>query len=416
MIEVRAHASLAELDAGQMERLNRSSRRASPFASPHWLAAFVAQDADFLALRASPLVLAAYEGAVLKGYLPLKSKVDRIGKTLSCLTTLEVERPQVVAAPEEEQPAAQAFFRFLLHRVDDWDVLELAQQEPSSALYGGPETPLRRHWLRRRPDRQNNVLLLGFADLRAHFAGLSKKMRQNVRLQVGGLLATPGLTLLSARTAPARELLFEVFLDVEARSWKPRAGATMVAREATYRAVLADPHSPLEVVVTIACLEGLPLAGSVWAHYGRNTYHLQTAYAESHEALAPGALMTWLPLADALERGSAELNLLPDFSHYKARWGASTVETEVVQLFRLGSLMHLKAAAGDLLRRVLPPSPTAVPPTRNPYKVAAGPAGTGVAVVRAASPERLEGLMQRARAAGALELDVAGLRARGPFS
>jgi hypothetical protein len=78
----------------------------------------------------------------------------------------------------------------------------------------------------------------------------------------------------------------------------------------------------------------------------------------------------------------------------------------------VGSLRHLKAVGGDFWRRVDPRRESQEPQGKNPYKVAAGRAQGEIAVDRA----RLEALLVRARAAGAVEQDAASLTARNPFS
>ncbi len=412
MIEVRAHSSLAELDPHQMDALNRASRNASPFASPYWLGQFVKHDRDHQAQSPQVMILAAYEGSRLTGYLPLKATVDGNGRKISCLITLEVERPQVVAQPQDEAPVAQAFFRYLVHRRQEWDLLELSQQEPKSALYAGPDFPAKRHWLRRLPDRQNNVMPVRFANAKAYVAALHKKMRYNLKTQVAELLAVPGMTALVASQSTARAPLYELFLEIESRSWKARGAAGVGSREQTYRAVLSDPTSPIASFVAVLFLDGLPIAGSIWSTYGANCYYLQSVYAESHETLVPGTLMTWLPIQSALTMKCAEFNFLPDFSYYKSRWLAATIETEMLQLFRVGSRYHLKAALGDFRRKIMQ-GHEAKKIEANPWKLAAGKA---VGVAAPIDRPRLEALVASARAAGATELDLSGLKALSNFS
>ncbi|MDP2271776.1 MAG: GNAT family N-acetyltransferase [Archangium sp.] len=408
MIEVRVHQELTQLDPAAMEKVNAASHRASLFSSPAWLRHFLAHDVDFLERGAKPYILTAWEGSALKGYLPLKVSPD--GRTLSSLITLEVERPRVVSAPEDDERVTQAFLRALLHRGDEWELLEFVQQDETSPLFPGPAELGSRHWLRRLGDRQNNVLALPFTDSASYAASLSKNMRHSTKKQLKGLLSSPGLSLITAKTAASCTALFEVFLDIEQRSWKARVEATVGRREKTYRAAIADPS--VETAACIACLDGVPMAGSVWVHYGRHTYHLQTIYAETHEALAPGTLMTWVTIADAIDRKSVAFDMLPDFSHYKARWGAKTIETHSVQIFRVGSRRHLRAVAGDFWRRVDPRNAQAAAAGKNPYKVAAGKPAAPTRVDSA----RLSALLEVARAAGATEQNAATLAARSPFS
>lgn len=391
-----------------MEQVNASSHRASLFSSPAWLRHFLAHDVDFQERGARPYVLTAWEGSALKGYLPLKVSAD--GRTLSSLITLEVERPRVVSAPEDDERVTQAFLRALLHRGDEWELLEFVQQDETSALFPGPAGLSSRHWLRRLGDRQNNVLALPFTDSAGYAASLSKNMRHSTKKQLKGLLSAPGLSLITAKNAASCTALFEVFLAIEQRSWKARVDATVGRREQTYRAAIADPS--VETAACIACLDGVPMAGSVWVHYGKQTYHLQTIYAESHESLAPGTLMTWVTIADAIDRKSVAFDMLPDFSHYKARWGAKTIETHAVQIFRVGSRRHLRAVAGDFWRRIDPRTALTAPAGQNPYKVAAGKKARQTPVDSA----RVSSLLDAARAAGATEQNAAALAARNPFS
>ncbi len=409
MIEVRAHQSLNELDPVAMEKVNASADRASLFASPAWLSHFVAHDVDFNAHGARPFILGAWEGATLKGYLPLKANHNRGGRVLSSLISAEVERPRVVAAPEDDQRVSQAFVRALLNCAEEWDLLELYQQDEASSL-AAPAGLTDRHWLRRLADRPNNVLELPFGDMAEYAASLSSSTRYTRKRELKAILAAPALKVLIAQNPAACTALFEVFLDVERRSWKHRVDAGVGSREKTYRAALADPR--VETSACIACIEGVPMGGSLWVNYGKRSFHLQTVYAEAYEALAPGTLLTCLTIADALERRHVAFDMLPDFSHYKSRWGAQTIETQWVQIFRVGSRRHLRAVAGDFWRKVRPPPPSVGTVGKNPYRVAAGRASASTFFDKA----HLDSLLATARAAGAVEQDAATLTARKLFS
>ena len=198
MIEVRAHQSLTELDPVAMEKVNASSANASLFSSPAWLGHFLTHDVDFRASQSRPLILAAWEGGALKGYLPLKASHDRGGRVLSSLITQEVERPRVVAAPEDDQRVTHAFFRSLLNCSEEWDLLEFVQQDASSPLCA-PTGLTGRHWVRRLPDRENNVTALPFADMPSFLSSLGKNQRHHKRKALKQSLAVPGLKVLIAR-------------------------------------------------------------------------------------------------------------------------------------------------------------------------------------------------------------------------
>lgn len=404
-IEVRAHQSLNELDPVAMEKVNASSTRASLFAGPAWLSHFVTHDLGFHERGSKPFILAAWEGGTLKGYLPLKANHDRGGRVLSSIITGEVERPQVVCAPEDEERVTQAFIRFLLDGPAEWDLLEFVQQDQTSLL-ASPPGLTGRHWLRRLGDRPSNVLALPFADMTEYAGSLSKSMRYTKKRELKGILAAPGLTVTIGKNPRACAALFEVLLDIERRSWKHRVDAGVGTRVKTYRAALADPR--VETAACIASVDGVPMGGSLWVHYGKRSYHLQTVYAESYEALAPGTLLTCVTIADVLERKSVAFDMLPDFSHYKVRWGAQAIETQWVQIFRVGSRRHLTAVAGDFWRKVNPRPQEAGAQGKNPYRLAAGKA----VAERSFDKGRLDALLCAAREAGATVQDAATLSAR----
>ena len=154
------------------------------------------------------------------------------------------------------------------------------------------------------------------------------------------------------------------------------------------------------------CLDGLPIGGSV-SRTGRPA--TTSSGLASREALSPGTLMTWLPIQSALATRRSQFNMLPDFSYYKARWLAETIETETMQLFRVGSRYHLKAILSTFRGRILKGN-RATKVLANPYKEAAGKAATPAEVDRA----RIDALVTAARAAGATELDGAALKALQP--
>jgi hypothetical protein len=410
MIEVQLHHQLSAIDAAAIEALNLRSRRASPFLGPAWLEAFVAGDRGYLDERPCLWLLSALEGGRTIGFLPLKLTESRFGRKLSWVSTVEIERPQTVALPEDEKRVAEAFSGLLLDRWTEWDLLELSQQDPTSALYQSPPG-LRRHWFRRLPDRQNNIVPLRYPDMKALVAAMSNKMRWNLKKQLSGLLTRDGLEVLVGAEPAAREPLFQLLKDVEARSWKLRGDATMASREGTYRTVMADERAPFRLFVYVVMLDGAPIAGGIWGEYGENSYFLQSAYAEEHTELSPGTLVAWIALEAALRAGRKEFNMLPDFSYYKTRWLAEVTETETVQVFRYGSRYQLKAALGDFRRKVLPP-PSAKAPPSNPYRDAAGRAREipQVDLTRAAT------LAAAAKAAGARVVTSAELCLRSPFA
>jgi hypothetical protein len=150
-----------------------------------------------------------------------------------------------------------------------------------------------------------------------------------------------------------------MYCEIERHSWKYQAGLSVggdAARTARIRGLLTA-HQPLQMVIQILILDGVPIAGLISgcfeSHAGKGLYALQVVFDERYAAAAPGSLMLLLGTRHAIESGCAYFNLLSGFGHYKTRWLAESTATRSLQIYRVGSLPYWRRTLGDLQRWLL---------------------------------------------------------------
>jgi CelD/BcsL family acetyltransferase involved in cellulose biosynthesis len=404
-IFVEAHRTLAALGAleGAVRALDAASVRPSLFNDPAHLARVLAHD-EHAAARAEPLLLVAREAGEVVGFLPLRARpAPVLGATRGCLEHLlahDTERPGLVARPADAPRCAAAFLAHLADREPGWTLLELKEQDAASPLWtAAAGLDPRRFEVRRYANNPSAAIPLPAAGFTAWFHGLDKDQRRKVRGWVTRLSATGPLELVAAAGPAGATALLDLYLSLEARSWKHAAGAGVSRhplRVALFRSLLSggEPGAPL---VRLLLCGGVPVAGDVSLVRGAVLYELETAYDDGYRQAGPGNVHQVLTIRDASARGVAEVNLLTNFAYYKARWGAVITATEALQVYRRGSLHQLRARIGALRRRLLgAPRPYLAGDHRNLSRPA--PAGAPAQ----AAPERTAARAEAAAVLGRL--------------
>lgn len=362
-LHVRAIRSLDAVAplADRLEALNLASRRPTPFDTLAYLRTFLAHD-EYRVPGQEVLFLVALEGGSPVGYLPLRRVPERVlgipYTALRCLMVHDNERPRVVSRPEDEARCSAAFYRYLVEEERGWDFLQLHEQDADSALRTPPPSlDLRRFHVRRLPTNPNATILLPYRSVDDYLHALHKNHRRKLAQTARRLLqaGTPELvTAIDPRSLPGA---LDLYLDLERRSWKVHVGGHIgrhPERVAFFRR-LVGPDQPLAMIIHLLLLDGVPIAGALGGSFGRDLYWYEEAFDDGYRDLAPGNAMMLLLVRDAIERGFRSLDLFGNYAYYKARWGATITETEAVQLYRIGSLIHLKALAGDVRRWLRPP-------------------------------------------------------------
>jgi CelD/BcsL family acetyltransferase involved in cellulose biosynthesis len=346
-----------------IDALNLASRRVSPFHTTEYLDAFLAND-EFAVPGTEPLLLLALEGDRLVGFLPLRRRPDRVlGQRRTCLeflTTHDTERPTLLARPEDERRCAEAFLRHVVEAEPRWTFLELMEQEEGSPLAeaAGALDP-GRFYVRRFPNNPNATVLFPEGGLEAWFRTLGN-FRTSMARRVRALLEKGNAEFLSCASRAAAPALLELYLDLEARSWKS-VGRAGISRHPTrvelFRSMLqlGCAESPLFHWVL---LDGLPIAGMLSLSFAGTVYQMELAYDEGFSELSAGNVLFLLAVRDAMSRGARAYNLLTNFAYHKSRWRAAITDTHAVQVYRRGSLHYAKARGGELRRRFLGTGPS----------------------------------------------------------
>ena len=356
---IHSAACLAGI-AAQIDAVNLAAARPDPFATCEFYLNFLRRP-EFADDRVCLWFLAAFEGSELIGYLALKETTARTPfcrtRVLDCLVGHEGDRPQVMARPAHLAAVIAEFYAWLQGCKRGWDLLELPQQDDTSALYPlPPEVRLTGYWVRDYPDWDNCTLDIRWNSLRDYFAELSKRFRSATRRQMRRLLTHGQLELLTSDNPHTTPALFELYRSIESRSWKARTAAGIASSEARadYFLGLLDARQPMRIVIQILLLDGVPIAGLISGSFVtpsvRGLYALQIAFDDRLSAASPGSVMLLLGIRHAIEGRYAFFNLLAGFGYYKSRWLARATPTRCAQIYRIGSMRFWRRICGDLVR------------------------------------------------------------------
>ncbi len=400
-LSVRALRSLGALAPlrTQIDALNLASRRPCPFSTYEYIQTFLAHD-EYGAREEEMLFLAAFDGDTLVGYLPLRKHRDRFfslpyGK-VEVLVSHDTDRPHVVAREGDEALASNAFYRYLTEHERAWSFLELAMQDADSKLAQPPRLNPLRFYARRSPNIPNTTVPLRYASFSDYFNGIAHGTRKNSARLTRRLLAAGRVEIASSSAARAREPLYELYLDVERRSWKEaaHAGIRRDPRRIEHFRALCQPDQPLELGFDFVLFDDLPIAAMLSGAFAGSLYGLEMCFDDDHEDLGPGHLLTLMAMRRAIEGKYRAFNFNGNYAYYKSKMGGVVTETTAVQIYKVGSVPWLKARAGELERKLHPPQES-----EERFNAAKRRAvGEPDAKERAAAPERPPRVEERTRA------------------
>jgi GNAT acetyltransferase-like protein len=131
---------------------------------------------------------------------------------------------------------------------------------------------------------------LGGPSERKRSGATGKKLRQDWN-RLGALGA---VEIVNARDADGARAAFEVFLDLELRSWKGASGTALLCRHADAafaRALIAALAGARAASVALLRLDGRPIAAQVLLYGGSTAYTWKTAFDAEFAKFSPGALL-----------------------------------------------------------------------------------------------------------------------------
>jgi hypothetical protein len=344
---------------GDINALNRASARPDPFSTFEFYENYFAHDENYPD-RADSRVwfLVAFTGGRLIGYLPLRMTVRRVlgmrHSTLEFLVKHDTDRPHLVAREELASEVGAAMYAYLRTRRREWSFLECQQQDGSSQFPPPESAGTKGYLLAQWPSLEHCSIPVKWNTLEEYVGAMSRKFRANLSRQMRHLVQAGDLQLLWSSDPGTTPLLLSLYQGIEARSWKARAraGISRNACRIAYFNGLLTAAQPMKIDVKVLLLDGIPVAGIICGTFMQRMYALQMVYDERYGRLAPGSALLLLAMRQAIEGRYACLNLLSGFGYYKSRWLADCTQTHIAQIYRTGSVLWFRRAAGDLKRRI----------------------------------------------------------------
>jgi GNAT acetyltransferase-like protein len=359
-----------------MNALNLASARPDPFSTFEFYDNYL-RNAARIPAAAHPCLwlLLVFSGGKLVGYLALKlSRFKVLGlpaAKLDLLTAFKADRPHLVVAGADVAAVRAAIYAHILGRRKEWSLLELEQQDASSALLPlPPQATLRRCSFQQWPNMATGTIAVRWLSLAAYFSALPRKSRSNVSRQMRTLLAAGDVQLLTSSDPQTLPPLFELYRSVEAQSWKARTEAGFAGRDqgTPYYTGLMDARQPMRIAIHALLLDGVPIAGLITGAFGKGLYALHTVYDERYSRLAPGSALLLMGMRLAVDGGYGFFDLLRGFGYYKTRWLAEMTETQSLQIYRNGSPFYWRRVLGDAKRRWFGGAVTHENPLANPSR------------------------------------------------
>jgi CelD/BcsL family acetyltransferase involved in cellulose biosynthesis len=347
--------------AQEIDALNDASARPCPFSTFAFLSAYLETYHPLLDdAEASVLVLLAFSGERLVGFLPLRrQRKTGFGRTytrLEWLATREGDRPHLVADPEHEAMCADAFLDWL--RADrTWSAMAFDEQDEWSPLRAAVHAlPRWRYLVIERPALPSAIIPIQWTTLEDYYRSLNRKMRRNTARLASTLFAAGDVGYVTSDDPQALEALLEVFLDIEARSWKAGTNAAVGERRrrVTYLRAMLGGRTGMQPSMGIVTLSGEPIAATIEGTFANRVHVLKMAYDDAYSAVGAGRFLTFLRIGDAIRAGRRECNLLSGYGYYKARLGANVIETTSLRVLRVGRLPFHHAIVtkvGRIVRR-----------------------------------------------------------------
>jgi CelD/BcsL family acetyltransferase involved in cellulose biosynthesis len=342
-----------------LHALNERSRRPNPFFTPEYMRLYLIHNERDAPWQIEPFILMARRrrtGEYIAA-LPLKYSWDRSApvpfRRIEFLVSTEIDLPLLLAAPEDELPAARVLLRALSRLLRSASAIELIRQPTESPLFRALDAA-RAPWahVRHVPGMPMSSIHMGYADAPAYFQALNHKMRSNVSRLARRLFCEGPLEYVTASDPQVLPDMFRIYLQVQERSWKRGTDASLERhpmRVELYEQLLGK-SGPLQHHVDLLLLRGQPIAAQLSTHYQRTMFAMETCFDEHYRELGPGNLMLFLAVARSIRLGDAEMSLHGHFEYYKHRWLGQTLETHDIQILRRGSVPHLRALAGTAVR------------------------------------------------------------------
>ncbi len=122
----------------------------------------------------------------------------------------------------------------------------------------------------------------------------SGSTRKKLRQDWNRLSALGATAVVNDRTSSAARAAFEVFLALEAKSWKGSYGTALLsdAKDAAFaRRLIGDLAEERSASVALLCVDSEPIAAQVLLYCGTMAYTWKTAFNAEYAKYSPGSLL-----------------------------------------------------------------------------------------------------------------------------
>lgn len=254
------------------------------------------------------------------------SQVDGLGRTLRLVGGTEVaDYLDILAAPDDMEPAWRLLFEHLRADRDGWESLDLwalPEWSPSRAIVGRLAAEF--GWTCEETVDDVCPLITLRPTWRDYLACLDKKDRHEIRRKIGRLeRAAPGEQFRLLRPDDDLDAAVAHFFALHRKSGADKAGFWDDRRVDFFRRLIAAAREQGWLRLALQTVDGAPAAAVLAFRYGDRYYVYNSGYDPAYRDLAAGVVCMARTIQAAIEEGAATFDLLQGDEAYKYNFGAA---------------------------------------------------------------------------------------------
>ena len=265
-------------------------------------------------------VLALWDDGRLAGFAPLRLSTRRpYGiplRTLAMLSDWESDRAGVAFPAGKEKDCTVAMLRFLGERKRRWDVLKLRELAPDGgvALGLGEWCPQQEDLTLLREDASPSPFVpMEGLTWDEYLSRLGARTRKNVKRYLHHLEARGGYALETFDRAEDMGRALDLYLAIEGRSWKRRAGQGIgkdARNEGFYRDLMPRLARRGRTSISFLRLRDRHIAALIEHSMNGVVYAPETTFDDEMALLSPGATLQALCLKRRMEPRCARVRVV----------------------------------------------------------------------------------------------------------
>jgi CelD/BcsL family acetyltransferase involved in cellulose biosynthesis len=295
-----------------------------------------------------PVLIIVYDRDHVRAIAPFWIRtVSYLGFKRRCLSFIgahsEVDRPSILRRGDDKEAVA-AVFKYLFEHGSLWDAVSLYEQ-PRDGLVISTVKEL-----------VNDQVLIGIApgppcawiDVHgswdAFLAARSRNLKKNLKRKLKKLEEVGEVKFTTYDTWPELVDGFEVYRQVEGRSWKPtsKLGVAKSKKYWDYYSALLYEFGPRRKLhIRTLSVDGKPIAATFGLLDAGRFLSLHIAHDLDYAQFSPGVLLTAYELEEAHRRPDySAYEFLGGFLDNKLSWTSTARETQQLYLYQRNALFR----------------------------------------------------------------------------